>query len=106
MRYRQGESRRDSFGVRKEKENEPWVLRFSTLCLRISECRNARAEREREVATRKPWGEPLKCGREGGVIRGSFALEFGRERKAMVRNGECGAEQETRTHLARGGLNL
>ena len=25
-----GESRRDSFGVRKEKENEPWVLRFST----------------------------------------------------------------------------
>jgi hypothetical protein len=48
MRYRQGESRRDSFGVRKEKENEPWVLRFSTLCLRMSECRNAGAERERE----------------------------------------------------------
>ena len=47
------------------------------------------------MATRKPWGERLKCGREGGVIRGSFALEFGRERKAMVRN--CGVEQSKET---------
>ena len=38
-------------------------------------------------------GERLKCGGKGGVIRGSFALEFGGEKKAMVRNGKCGAEQ-------------
>ena len=43
--------------------------------------RQRERERGREVATRKPWGERLKCGRKGGVIRGSFALEFGRERK-------------------------
>jgi hypothetical protein len=38
-------------------------------------------EREREVVTRKPWRERLKCGGKGGVIRGSIALEFGREKK-------------------------
>ena len=48
------------------------------------------------MATRKPWGEPLKCGREGGVIRGSFKLEFGRERKAMVRNGDVEQSKETK----------
>ena len=49
MRSRQGESRRDSFRVKKEKENEPWVPRFSTLChkMSMSECRG---ERERERA--------------------------------------------------------
>ena len=52
------------------------------------------------MATRKPWSEHLKCGGKGGVIHGSFKLEFGRERKAMVRNGECGAEQEMDSPLA------
>jgi hypothetical protein len=73
----------------------------------MSECRNARAEKEREregeVATRKPWGKRLKCGGKGGVIRGSFALEFGREKKAMVRNGgKCGAEQRDEGLTSRG----
>jgi len=66
----------------------------------MSECRNAGAEKKREregeVATRKPWGKRLKCGGKGGVIRGSFALEFGREKKAMVRNGES-VEQSKET---------
>jgi hypothetical protein len=61
----------------------------------MSESRGAERDKERKVATRKPWGERLKCGRKGGVIRGSFALQFVRERKAMVRNGS--AEQSKKT---------
>ena len=57
-------------------------------------------KREREVATRKPWGERLKCGGKGGVIHGSFALEFGRERKAMVRNGRARDEGLTSRGVA------
>src|ERR1700735_2861093 len=66
MRPRQGEGRRDSFRVKKEKENEPWVPRFSTLCHRMSECRNARV-RERERESRRV-GTAFKHGRKGGVI--------------------------------------
>ena len=70
----------------------------------MSECPGG--EREGEVATRKPWGKRLKCGGKGGVIRGSFALEFGREKKAMVRNGSAEQSKETKDSPRAGGLNL
>ena len=55
-------------------------LGFSDFPHYALECRNIgmpgqrKREREREVATRKPWDERLKCGRKGGVIRGSLPL--------------------------------
>ena len=73
----------------------------------MSECRGRERERERgEVATRKPWGERLKCGRKGGVIGGSFALEFGREEKAMVRNGSAEQSKETKDSPRAGWLEF
>ena len=61
-------------------------------------------ERERWRAENRA-ADVFKHGGNGGVIRGSFALEFGREKKAMVRNGECGAEQRSKEggSLTRGG---
>src|SRR6202046_2139859 len=55
---------------------------ISTLCLRMSECRNAGAEkRERAEASGGERKTVRQHGGNGGVIHGSFALEFGRERK-------------------------
>jgi hypothetical protein len=62
-------------------------------------------EREREMARWRPGnrGASLLSAAERWRDPRFVALEFVREKKAMVRNGgKCGAEQERRrTHLAR-----
>src|ERR1700735_4650197 len=56
---------------------------ISTLCLRMSECRNAGAEkRERAEASGGERKTVRQHGGNGGAIHGSFALALGRERKA------------------------
>ena len=82
--------------MRKEKENEPFVPSFATLRLRMSECRRRVRERERWQAENRgasvlsAWGWTEET---VAVIPGSLRLDIGREGNAMVRNGECGAEQ-------------
>ena len=70
--------------MRKDKENEP--LGSPIFDIKMSECRNAGAERERESGgERKTVRRAFKAlgsdGRKGGVIPGSFRFEFERERK-------------------------
>jgi hypothetical protein len=40
------------------------------------------------------------------VIPGSLGLDIGRKRKAMVRNGECGAEQRSEGLTSAGWLEF
>src|ERR1700727_1648483 len=86
-----------------EKQPDPWVLRFSTLCLRMSECRNAgREERESGGERRRAENSAAARGKRWRDPRFVCARVWERE-KSMVRNGVSGAEQrETRTHLAGG----
>jgi hypothetical protein len=68
----------------------------------MSECRNSGA-RERERG-----GDPQTVGRASLSLEKRWCdprfvrLEFGREKKAMVRNGECGAKQRDEGLTSRG----
>ena len=58
----------------------------------MSEYRGRERERERWRPGNRAAG--VLSGRKGWHDPRFVALEFVREKKAMVRNGECGAEQE------------
>src|SRR5580658_5743702 len=70
------------------------------------ECRNVGmpAQRERERERWRPGNRAagVLSGRKGRRDPRFVALEFVREKKAMVRNGECGAEQRDEGLTSRG----
>src|ERR1700735_5052126 len=75
---------------RERKENEPWVLRFRHYAL---ECRNAgMPEQRRERERRRAENSAAARGKRWHDPRFVCARVWERE-KAMVRNGECGAEE-------------
>jgi hypothetical protein len=66
----------------------------------MSECRRRERERERWRPGNRAAG--VLSGRKGRRDPRFVALEFVREKKAMVRNGECGAEQRDEGLTSRG----
>src|ERR1700684_2517894 len=82
-------------------------LGFSDFRHYASECRNVGRPRRRE-RKREGGGDPETVARASLSLEKRWRdprfvrLEFGREKRAMVRNGECGAKQRNEGLTSRG----